>query len=61
MAATVHVIVRYSVYMGSWVVNRTRSDSGDTKTYSRARRPETEWIPLTVSAIIDRETFLRSQ
>ncbi len=56
---TVAKILRNSVYTGTWVVNRTRSD--DAKTNAKAQRPEDEWITLTVPAIIDRETFLRSQ
>jgi site-specific DNA recombinase len=55
----VRTILRNPVYMGTWVVNRTRE--ADEKTRTKVLRPEEEWITLAVPAIIDRETFLRSQ
>ncbi|MBI4543578.1 MAG: recombinase family protein, partial [Gemmatimonadetes bacterium] len=58
-AQTVRGILRNPVYIGSWPVNRTRM--ADDKTHTRRRRPAEEWIILTVPAIIDPETFGRSQ
>ncbi len=60
VSQAVRSILRNSVYTGSWVVNRTcvGNDPSDRRKHLR---PEQEWITLTVPAVIDQGTFLRSQ
>ena len=55
-AREVGVILGNSAYSGTWIVNRTRTVDG-----RKVARPQEEWIPLSVPAIIDGETFARSQ
>ena len=52
-------ILHNAAYTGTWTVNRVRSGS-EPGARAEPRSPS-EWIPLTVPAVIDPETFQRSQ
>ncbi|HEY0233695.1 MAG TPA: recombinase family protein [Afipia sp.] len=50
----VHVILTNPIYIGAWSFNNRNSKTGQIK-------PQNEVIPITVPAIIDRQTFDRVQ
>jgi site-specific DNA recombinase len=63
---TVHRILHREAYVGTLYYNQsqfvtvTPSDGGPPRT-RKVLRPRSEWIPLSIPPLIDRETFERSQ
>ena len=64
--SSVHKIVRRDDYVGTLNYNRSKEEilpAADGKPPRRKKlwRPQSEWIPITIPSIIDRQTFERSQ
>jgi site-specific DNA recombinase len=64
--SSVHKIVRREAYLGTLNYNcskweMTPGADGQPARYKRYLRPKSEWVPITIPSIIDRETFERSQ
>ena len=64
--SSVYNIVRRDDYVGTLNYNRSKEEilpAADGKPPRRKKiwRPQSEWIPITIPSIIDRQTFERSQ
>jgi site-specific DNA recombinase len=59
---SVAVIVQNEAYLGSWFLNRyrTQTDPGGGRPRT-IERPREEWIPISVPPLIDAEQFSRAQ
>ncbi len=63
---TVHRILHREAYLGSINYNKSKyviepSSDGGPPIHKRIPKPQSEWIPVSIPAIIDVETFERSQ
>ncbi len=63
---TVHTILRREAYLGTLYYNRSTRIFTPASEDQPARRktifrPKTEWIPISIPALIDEQTFQRSQ
>jgi site-specific DNA recombinase len=64
--SSVHKILRRDAYLGTLFYNCSKEEilpASDGKPPHRKKlwRPKSEWIPITIPSLIDRETFERSQ
>ena len=59
---SVAVILKNEAYLGSWFLNRyrTQSDPGGSRPRT-VERPREEWIPISVPPLIDGEHFSKAQ
>jgi len=63
---TVHKILRRQAYLGTLYYNRSCEESvpiseRNGRGKKRIQKPQSEWIPVSIPSIIDRESFERSQ
>ncbi len=63
---TVHRIVRREAYLGTLYYNRSAWDAvpttdGGSGWRKKRVRPSSEWIPISIPPLVERETFERSQ
>lgn len=63
---TVHKILRREAYLGTLYYNRSCEESvpvseRNSRGKKRIQKPQSEWIPVSIPSIIDRESFERSQ
>jgi len=63
---TVHKILRREAYLGTLYYNRSCEESVPVSERNRSgkrriQKPKSEWIPVSIPSIIDRESFERSQ
>jgi site-specific DNA recombinase len=61
---TIHKILRREAYLGTLYYNRSCEESVSERNKSgkkRIQRSQSEWIPVSIPSIIDRESFERSQ
>ena len=64
--SSVHNIVRREDYVGTMYYNRSKEEilpaaDGQPPRRKKIWRPQSEWIPITIPSIIERQTFERSQ
>ena len=63
---TIHKILRRQAYLGTLYYNKTYEESVPVTLLNRRgkrkiQKPQSEWIPVSIPSIIDRESFERSQ